>query len=114
VLSDEERRVLAGWARRRKTAQALVLRSRIVLACAGGASVTAAAGELQVSRATAAKWRSRFPEDRLEGLSDEPRPGCPRTITDEQAEQVIARTLEERGPSEDSYGRSLPTRSSKP
>jgi predicted nucleic acid-binding protein len=29
--------VLAAWARRRKTAQALALRSRIVLACAAGA-----------------------------------------------------------------------------
>jgi len=33
VLTDEERQVLEGWARRRKTAQALALRSRIVLAC---------------------------------------------------------------------------------
>jgi hypothetical protein len=36
------------------------------------------------------KWRSRF----LEGLSDEPRPGRPRTITDEHVEKVIAATLE--------------------
>ena len=36
VLSDDERRVLEGWARRRKTAQALALRSRIILACADG------------------------------------------------------------------------------
>jgi hypothetical protein len=35
VLSAEERQVLEAWARRRKTAQALALRSRIVLACAG-------------------------------------------------------------------------------
>ena len=37
VLTDDERQVLEGWARRRKTAQALALRSRIVLACADGA-----------------------------------------------------------------------------
>ena len=39
-------------------------------------------------------WRQRFIERRLEGLADEPRPGGPRTITDEQIEQVIVATLE--------------------
>ena len=103
VLSDDERRVLEGWARRRKTAQALALRSRIVLASAGGAPVSAVAAELGISRTTAGKWRSRFLEDRLEGLTDEPRPGRPRTITDEQVEAVITRTLEEAGPGEDTH-----------
>jgi transposase len=103
VLSAEERQVLEGWARRRKTAQALALRSRIVLASADGTSVTAVAAELGISRTTAAKWRSRFLEDRLEGLTDEPRPGRPRTVTDEHVERVIAKTLEERGPGEDTH-----------
>ena len=41
VLADDERHVLEGWARRRrKTAQALALRSWIVLACADGAAVS--------------------------------------------------------------------------
>ena len=102
-LTGDERRVLEGWARRRKTAQALALRSRIVLACAGGAPNSKVAGDLGVSRATVTKWRSRFAEARLEGLSDEPRPGAPRTITDEQVEAVITRTLEERGPGEDTH-----------
>ena len=39
-LTDDERQVLEGWARRRKTAQALALRSRIVLACADGGTVS--------------------------------------------------------------------------
>jgi transposase len=103
VLSDDERRVLEGWARRRKTAQALALRSRIVLASADGSPVSAVAAELGISRTTAGKWRSRFLADRLGGLTDEPRPGRPRTITDEQVEAVITRTLEEAGPGEDTH-----------
>jgi transposase len=103
VLSGDERRVLEGWARRQKTAQALALRSRIVLACANGASVGAVAGELGVSRTTAAKWRSRFLAARLEGLSDEPRPGRPRTIGDERVERVITATLEQQPPDGDTH-----------
>ena len=103
VLSDDERRVLEEWARRRKTAQALALRSRIILACAGGAGVSAVAADLGVSRTTAGKWRSRFLEARLEGLSDEPRPGRPRTVTDEHVEKVITATLEQQPPGGDTH-----------
>ncbi len=103
VLTDDERQVLEGWARRRKTAQALALRSRIVLACAAGASVSQVAADLGISRATAGKWRSRFLEARLEGLSDEPRPGRPRTVTDEHVERVIAATLEQEPPNGDTH-----------
>src|SRR5512142_2387272 len=96
VLSDEERSVLTGWARRRKTAQALALRSRIVLACAeDGATIASVSGGLEVSRATVSKWRGRFLAAGLEGLSDEPRPGRPRTIPDDQVDLVIVKTLEE-------------------
>ena len=105
VLTDEERRVLEGWARRRKTAQALALRSRIVLACAAGESVSAVAAGLGVSRATAGKWRSRFLAGRLQGLSDEQRPGRPRTVTDEQVEKMITATLEQEPPGGTRTGR---------
>src|SRR3954453_12119156 len=94
VLSEEEAETLKQWARRPKTAQALALRSRIVLRCARGGSNVEVAEELGVQRATVAKWRSRFLADRLEGLLDEPRPGRPRTITDDQVEAVIVKTLE--------------------
>ncbi len=103
VLSDDERRVLEGWSRRRKTAQALALRSRIVLACAEQNSVSAVAGELGISRTTVGKWRSRFVAARLEGLNDEPRPGRPRTISDERVERVITATLEQQPPGGDTH-----------
>jgi transposase len=94
TLSDEERSVLEAWTRRRTTAQALALRARIVLAAAGqltNAEITELEG---VSRPTVTKWRNRFAAKRLEGLLDEPRPGRPRTIPDEQVEQVVITTLE--------------------
>jgi transposase len=95
VLSDDERRTLENWVRRRCTAQGLALRARIVLACAQGGSNLAVAARLGVSRTTVRKWRMRFLRDRLDGLPDEPRPGVPRTITDAQVEEVVVRTLEE-------------------
>ncbi|MFI5613928.1 IS630 family transposase [Amycolatopsis sp. NPDC051903] len=95
VLSEEERQVLLGWSRRRKTAQALAARARIVLRCAEGGTIGQAAADLGVSRDMVSKWRSRFLIERLEGLSDEPRPGRPRLITDDRVEQMITKTLEE-------------------
>jgi len=94
VLTDGERAVLKGWACRRKSAQALALRSRIVLACAEGLSSTDVAAQERVSLPAVGKWRKRFLDRRLDGLGDEPRPGGPRTITDEQVEAVIVATLE--------------------
>jgi transposase len=102
-LTEDERVMLEQWARRRKTAQALAQRSRIILACARGGSNTEIAAELGMARDTVAKWRSRFVAHRLEGLTDEPRPGAPRTITDEQVEAVITRTLEEKPDNGDTH-----------
>jgi transposase len=95
MLSDDERQTLERWARRPTSSQALALRCRIVLACAQGLSNVEAGQRLGVHAATVGKWRGRFAARRLEGLADEPRPGVPRTITDEQVEQVIVKTLEE-------------------
>jgi len=94
LLSDGEREQLEAWARRRKSAQALAQRSRVVLAAAEGLNNSEIAGRLGISRGMAATWRSRFARDRLDGLVDEPRPGRPRTIDDEKVEAVIVRTLE--------------------
>jgi transposase len=95
VLSEGERCTLEGWVKRRSTAQGLALRARIVLACADGGSNLAVAARLGVNRKTVIRWRARFLRERLDGLTDEPRPGVPRTITDAQVEEVIVRTLEE-------------------
>jgi transposase len=102
-LTDDERQTLEAWSRRRKTAQALAQRSRIVLACAGGDSNSEVAAELGISRAMVSKWRSRFAEKRLKGLTDEPRPGRPRTVGDQQVEAVITATLEQEPAGGDSH-----------
>jgi transposase len=94
ALSAAERAQLESWTRRRTSAQALALRSRIVLLAADGRNNSQIARELGIHRNVAGKWRSRFLEHRLDGLVDEPRPGRPRTITDEQVQEVIVKTLE--------------------
>src|SRR5919204_5982237 len=95
VLSAEERETLERWARRPKSAQALALRCRIVLAAAAGETNTAIAARLGCNPSTVGKWRTRFAERRLDGLHDEPRPGKPRAISDQDVERVIVKTLEE-------------------
>src|SRR3954451_15038457 len=107
VVSVAEREALERWARRPSSAQALAQRSRIVLACAEGHANQAVADRERVTPQMVGKWRKRFVERRLHGLLDEPRPGQPRKITDEQVERVIVKTLEERPPD---YGTHWSTR----
>jgi transposase len=92
-LSEAERLELERWARRRKTTQALALRARIVLRAAEGSSNTAIAAELGVTTHTVGKWRERFARLRTDGLLDEPRPGAPRRIGDEQVAALVDRSL---------------------
>ncbi|MDH6623893.1 hypothetical protein M2271_001685 [Streptomyces sp. LBL] len=94
LLSDDERAVLEWWTRRASSAQALALRARIVLACAGPEvpPIVAVARELWVAADTVRKWRRRFLAERLDGLVDEPRPGRPPTISVDQVAAVVFTT----------------------
>ena len=94
VLSDDEREMLLRWSRRATSSQALALRCKIVLGCAEGKANTQVAAELGIWPQTVGTWRRRFVESRLDGLVDEPRPGGPRTISDEQVEAIVVATLE--------------------
>src|SRR5665811_961769 len=93
-VTAEEKEKLRMLARRRKSAQAMATRARIVLGCEEGLTNAVVAKKLHTTGATVCKWRERFRVNRQEGLLDEPRPGTPRSVTDAQVEEVVTKTLE--------------------
>lgn len=94
-VTDGEREVLERYARRGKTSQRTALRARIVLECAKGLSNEQVANVLGIGGKTVGKWRASFIADKLDGLVDAPRTGAPRTIGDDDVEEVVRMTLEE-------------------
>jgi transposase len=98
TVTEDERRQLESLAHRSRTASFVARRARIVLACAQGLTNKAVARRLRVAPATVGTWRQRFIDQRVDGLFDEPRPGTPRKITDEQVEAVVVKTLESTPP----------------
>jgi len=94
AVTEDQRATLQNWVRRPKTAQALALRAKIILACAEGNSNGVVARLTRVRQQTVGKWRSRFLSKGLEGLLDEPRPGTPRKVSDAEVEKVLTTTLE--------------------
>jgi transposase len=94
VLTKEEQERLESMAHRARHQPALARRVRVVLACAEGLDNKCVAKKVRCSLGMVGKWRSRFLQTRLEGLYDEPRPGAPRKINDDQIEQVVIQTLE--------------------
>jgi len=94
-LTSEERQALERWSRRHSSSQALALRCKIVLACAGGERTHGEiARDLGCHPVTVGKWRQRFAAERLDGLMDAPRPGAERTIGDDVIEAIVVDTLE--------------------
>lgn len=93
-LTKIEAAELQSLARRRKTAQAVALRARIILRATEGLTNIEIAEDLGTTRETVGKWRSRFARDGMQGLLDAPRPGRPRRATDSKVEDVITKTLE--------------------
>ena len=94
ILTEEERDRLQSMAHRARSQPLLARRARVVLACGEGLDNQAVARKLRASLGMVGKWRARFLKARLEGLYDEPRPGAPRKVSDEQVEKVVIQTLE--------------------
>ena len=94
TLTPEDKQKLELLARRPKTAQRAALRAKIALHAAEGWSNQEIAKRLRVTGATVGKWRERIRLKGMEGLTDEPRPGAPRKITDEEVEKAVTTTLE--------------------
>src|SRR5512135_1777462 len=98
IVTDEDRVALESLARRHTTGQAVAMRARIILESADGAPNKRVAARLGIWPQTVTKWRNWFIDKGVAGLVDEDRPGRPRTVTDEQVEDVVVHTLEERPP----------------
>src|SRR3546814_529767 len=107
VLSGDDRRFLEAQVRRHKAPRSLSDRCRMVLLCAEGLQSKEVAERLGVHEHTVGKWRRRFVQAGIEGLTDEYRAGRPRTVSDTQVAQVIERTLNTT-PRTPRIGRSVP------
>ena len=94
VLSESEAAELNRLVRKRTVERSIAVRSQVVLLCAEGLADNEVAVRLNVCPRTVWLWRKRFLDQGLEGLSDAPRPGGPRSISDEDVERVIKLTLE--------------------
>ncbi len=93
TLTESERDELVAITRSRSMPQSLATRARIVLRSADGESNTEIAERLGLSKPTVGIWRKRYLAQRLAGLYDEPRPGGPRSIRDEQIAALLRKTL---------------------
>src|ERR1700722_4231153 len=96
VLEATEKSELAALTRKHGAPQALAERARIILAAASGLNNKEIADKVGVCAATVGTWRNRFAEGRMDGLYDEPRPGAPREIGDDEIAAMIRKTLETR------------------
>jgi hypothetical protein len=74
VVDECDREQLLRWSRRASSAQSVALRSKIILGCADGLDNKAVAARRGCAQATVGKWRARFIDSGLDGLSDDPRP----------------------------------------
>ena len=92
-LSTEVKKQLETIANSRSLPYAQVRRAQIILLSAQGLTNTAIAKKVGLSNAMVGMWRQRFIDQGLMGLYDQPRPGAPRTISDEQVAQLIQKTL---------------------
>jgi transposase len=93
-LTDGERADLERLARGQKTWASVARRARMVLLASQGKQNKVIASELGCDQMTVALWRKRYAAMRMDGLYDEPRPGAPRQIGDDEIAETVRLTLE--------------------
>lgn len=93
-LSEEEREQLEAYVAARSLPHGHVCRARIVLLAAEGKTNVDIAQRVGLSAATVGKWRRRFIKNRVQGLYDEVRSGRPRSLSDEETAELLAKSLE--------------------
>lgn len=87
-ITPSQRRALEQYAAADAPDENIRLRARIILAWADGVSGERSAAQLSTSRRTVTKWRARFAEGGVQALWDRPRPGAPRTISQQAVEKL--------------------------
>lgn len=97
-VTDNAREQLKIMANSRTLPYALVRRAQIVLMSADGLNNKTIAEKVGLSGRMVGIWRQRFIDQGLMGLYDEPKPGGPRSISDEQVVRLIQQTLELKPP----------------
>jgi hypothetical protein len=90
ALTDEDRGTLAAWLAAGKTERRMAFRAQVILAVAEGLSNAAVAGQLGTRPATVSKWRGRFSQAGLSGLTDAPRSGKPRHYESTHERRILA------------------------
>ena len=95
-VTDGQKAELERMGRQTRTKRAVSFRAKIILECARGISNVEVGRKLKTSNFTVGFWRNRFIRGGIDSLYDEPRPGMPRKIGDDQVEKVVKVTLERR------------------
>ena len=88
-LTPEEEKTLRMWMRAGTTEQRVARRAGVILTLAEGFPIKEVAERCRMSEISVFKWKRRFLEKRLDGLTDAPRQGRPASITAEERLRVI-------------------------
>lgn len=90
ALTDADRGTLAAWLAAGKTERRIAFRAQVILALGEGLSNAAVAGRLGTRPATVSKWRGRFAQAGLSGLTDAPRSGKPKHYESTHERRLLA------------------------
>jgi transposase len=92
VLTSQQKTQLKAIATAPGSTQKMAARARIALLASEGRSNNSIAKELNVSRPTVIHWRKRYLSGMIQGLSDAPREGRPKELTDNLIQAVVEAT----------------------